>query len=114
MQFDKKSLKILHCISLHAPIDAIGLDIYLSLDLDDIEECIDYLLSNELIEIDTSDKKLSGAKTFQITKMGKIILENELKFRRNFTFTEFRAWVTLLIAVIALVLSIISLYLQYQ
>ena len=68
MLFDKKSIKVLRCISHYAPIDVIGINIYLSFNLDDIEECIEYLLSNELIEIDTSDKRLSDFNFFSSHK----------------------------------------------
>lgn len=56
---------------------------------------------------------LTPDKPLEITQDGIIALDDETKARRRFKHSEFRAWVTLFIAVIALILSIISLYLQY-
>ena len=51
---------------------------------------------------------------FRITYEGKSVLEENLKAGRQNKFNEFRAWMTLGIAILAFILSIFSLYLQYR
>ena len=50
--------------------------------------------------------------SYSITHVGRIALEEEQKIRRHFRYTELRAWITLGIAIIALMISVISLLLQ--
>ena len=49
---------------------------------------------------------------YQITFKGKIALSEERKNRKRFKHSEFRAWVSLFIAGIALIVSIISIAIQ--
>ena len=49
---------------------------------------------------------------FQITYLGKTLLEQENLTQKHYKYNEFRAWSTLAIALIALVCSILSLVLQ--
>lgn len=46
----------------------------------------------------------------RITTEGHIAFENESKERRHFKFNEIRAWITLAIALVALVLSVIDIF----
>ncbi len=108
IEFDNKTIEILHNISRYGSLDGIGLQIYTNFELDDINERITYLLSNSLIKTAKSAPYSPTDRMFQLTLKGKIALENESKHRRNHGFNEFRAWITLLIAVIALVLSIVK------
>lgn len=61
-------------------------------------------LEGDLISFDTP---------LEITYKGTIALVQAQKEQKHFKHTEFRAWTTLIIAVAAFVLSIISLCLQY-
>ncbi len=113
MDLDTQSTKILRCISRHTPLDITGLLIYTSITSGDIDTRIGHLLSEELIEIDKSNQNSSASPMYKLTIKGEIKLENELRSIRDHNFNEFRAWITLLIAIAAFILSVISLLLQY-
>lgn len=49
---------------------------------------------------------------YMITHAGHITLEAEQKSRKQFKYNELRAWITLAISVMALIISVISLLLQ--
>lgn len=109
LELDKESRKILRCFVTHKePLSMELLLIFTSSEAESINECISYLLSNELIEMTQRGIKLSDSKNFRPTRKGINVLENELRYHRDHKFNEFRAWVTLLIAVIALILSIVK------
>ena len=46
---------------------------------------------------------------YSITREGRIALEEEQKVRKDYNFKEFRAWITLAIAVAGFILSILAL-----
>lgn len=70
-------------------------------------EEISYLQSHDYIR--SEDSKVSTPDTmFKITYVGKAAFLSEKKSRRHFAYNEIRAWITLLIAVVALILSIVG------
>lgn len=79
---------------------------------------ISYLRSNGYLKIlpsfikraDVEEQGYIAPDTpLMISFEGKIALEAELKERKRFKYNEFRAWVTLGIAIAALIVSIIAL-----
>ncbi len=112
MVLDDKSIKILHCFDKqNEPLSIIQLMIFTSFEYADISERIDYFLRKKLIRIDQSASPEDAS--FQMTLKGKIALEKYLKENQRFFFNEFRAWITLFVAIAAFILSVISLLLQY-
>ncbi len=107
MELDKQSLEILRCfVNQKEPLDIAQLIIFTPYKSEDINECVAHLLACKFIKM--VGHQSSSVKKFKPTRKGKITLENESKYRQYRAFNEFRAWVTLLIAVIALILSIVK------
>lgn len=87
-------------------------------DVISLSKPVNYLRNLGYLQIDPnfSPAHSSGDKTYisvdtplVITYLGEIALQTEEKSRRKDFLTEFRAWVTLAIAIIALIVSIIAL-----
>ena len=85
----------------------------------DVAEPVSYLRKQKLIRIEsnyallhelTEDSLIDPDTPLEITFVGKGALETEIKSRRHLTFNELRAWITLAIAVIALIVSIAALF----
>lgn len=77
----------------------------------DVRIIAEYIL--ELIDagyLHCCDEEFHFTSSLRITAKGQAALYTEIKSRKHFKFTEFRAWVTLAIAVISLILSIINTF----
>ena len=79
---------------------------------------ISWMISHHYITVVSDIALLEGDdltpnKPLEITQDGIIALDEERKSRLRFKHSEFRAGTTLFIAVLALILSVISLFLQY-
>lgn len=84
----------------------------------DVVEPVSYLRKQKFIRIEsnhavlhdfTEESPIDPDTPLEITFAGKAALEAEIKSRRRLTFNELRAWITLAIAVVALIISIIAL-----
>jgi hypothetical protein len=113
------SLELLNLYSQRTTISLKDLGAIYNTNAEDWCAPIAYLRDKKLIEIEPQYAILKGNDftlhaPFRITYEGKCALEAELKSRRQISFNEFRAWITLIIAIAAFLLSIFSLYLQYK
>lgn len=75
----------------------------------DIRIIAEYIL--ELMDagyLHCCDEEFHFSSSLRITAKGQAALYTEIKSRKRFKFTELRAWFTLAISVISLVLSIIN------
>mgnify|MGYP006980030273 CR=1 FL=1 len=83
-----------------------------------LSDPIHYLMSMGYIRKGMEIKPLEGDlisfdTPLEITYKGITAISQALKERKHFKHTEFRAWLTLVIAIAAFILSIVSLCLQY-
>lgn len=110
------SFEILQLYSSRSSLSLLQLGAILNKDAFNLAEPINYLRAKDYLKIEPnhamlnslSDKEFISLDTpLVITYLGKIAIESEAKERQHFKFTEFRAWVTLAIALIALILSIV-------
>lgn len=116
---DDFSFNILKLYSLRNSLSLIQLQAILNKDPFYLAEPVSYLRDKEYLEIEPThailesvddNSSISLNTPLVITYLGKIALEAETKERKHFKFNEFRAWVTLGIAIAAFILSIISLF----
>lgn len=75
-----------------------------------LSEPIKYMLEKKLIEVELNssmieDDAITMDKKFAITYSGRITLEEELKLLKKNKHNEFRAWITLIIALSAFIKS---------
>lgn len=79
-------------------------DPYLSEELEQLE-------TQGLIYIYKSPSKSSGdfLEMIRITAPGKIFVENGRRYNRVYYFNELRAWITAVVAIVGLIISIIAL-----
>lgn len=115
---DKLSVSVLDAVEQHRSLSLQQLDVLVSGGFNDVRRAVSYLRRLGYVEIESGylmmnnlekDCSLSPHAPLILTFEGKIALEEELARRRDFRWKEFRAWVTLAIAVISLILSIIAL-----
>lgn len=116
---DASSLELLKLYSCRDSLSLKDLAAIHNKDLTDFIPTVNYLRHNELLEIHPNFTILHGSTLtadapLRITYEGRVKLEAEQKNRRSNNLKEFRAWVTLTIALIALIVSIISLVISRQ
>lgn len=82
-----------------------------------ISDSISFLLENKYIRKNALSENIESSEvylrdSFSITFKGMVAIEEYKKYRRRFLFSEFRLWITLVISILALIISAISLILQ--
>lgn len=111
---DKFSLELLRLFYKRETLSLNDLAAIYDVNFFSFAKPIDYLIAIGYLEIDTNYAIIHGSdltpeSPIILTQKGKIALESELTNRRIFIFTEFRAWFTLAIAVISLIVSIVAI-----
>ena len=107
---DDTSYKLLKLYSKRDHITLADLSAIYNTDWDYWGAPVDYLIKNGYLQINPTYVILHGGDftskaPIEITFHGKVHLEQECKNRWTFKFNEFRAWVTLIIAIAAFVKS---------
>ncbi len=115
---DDTTLSLLTLFKERHPLNLTQLGAILNADPFSLSDSVHYLMSlgyiRKGVEIEPLEGDLISFDTpLEITYKGIAAISQALKERKHFRHTEFRAWVTLLIAIAAFVLSIVSLCLQY-
>lgn len=115
---DDTTLSLLTPFKERHTLNLTQLGAILNADPFSLSDPVHYLMSlgyiRKSVEIEPLERDLISFDTpLEITYKGIAAISQALKERKNFKHTEFRAWVTLLIAIAAFVLSIVSLCLQY-
>ena len=114
----KNARRLLKVFLKHQPISIKDLKRFINVRNIPIEETTGYLFDKGFLHIDPNyavmrnllkDPTLSVEYPLSVTVQGKAALEADVESRHYRTLNEIRAWVTLAISVIALILSIISL-----
>lgn len=105
-----EALKLLTLYSQRVTISLIELGAIYNKDPINFTSPIAYLRKEGYLEILPSHVSLHGDNftldaPFRITYKGRTALEAELKSRRHLNFSEFRAWITLAIAIAAFIKS---------
>lgn len=115
---DDFSFSVLKDIGRRSSVTIIDLAAIYNRSVDHMEDPVLYLRERGYLDIErnyanlyglTSDSLISRNTPLTISYLGKIAIEEERKSRKQHSFNEFRAWFTLAIAVIALIISIIAL-----
>lgn len=103
MKLDRKSIKLLRCLSRQSSLDSIGLIIYTPYEYEDILKCLDFLLKHDLIQIDASKGNSSSFENsfFQISKSGEAFLQHH-------TMKVVLTLITIILSTITTVATIIS------
>lgn len=106
MKLDRKSVKILRCFYKQGSLDSVGLSIFLPFEMNDICECISFLLQNELIQVDNLNGCSSSPENgfFRISKPGEAFLQHHFK-KTVFSLTPIIASI---VAAIAGIISAVS------
>lgn len=111
---DDISFAILKLFSSHASLTLSQLSAILNEDSLRLAAPVDHLRKQHFLKIETNhaflqkmdeDSFLSHDTLLQISFEGKAALEMESKSRKRFRFNELRAWITLVIAVLAFIKS---------
>lgn len=115
---DETTLSLLKLFKERRTLNLTQLGAIINVDPFSLVDLVHYLMSLGYIrkgaEIEPLDGDLISFHTpLEITYKGTTAIAQALKDQRHFKHAEFRAWTTLIIAVAAFVLSIISLCLQY-
>lgn len=108
---DDTSFKLLKLYATRNTISLSGLSAIYNTHNDYWISPVRYLIEKEYLRINPEyvllhNNDFTITAPIEITYEGKLALEQERKERQVFKFNEFRAWFTLIIAVIALVMSI--------
>lgn len=115
---DDLSFSILKCIKKRTTVTITELAAIYNQSVDYMEDPVLYLRKNGYLDIErnyanlhdlTSESLIGRSTPLVISYFGKIAAEEEHKFRKSHSFNEFRAWFTLAIAFIALIISILAL-----
>lgn len=115
---DDFSFSVLKDIARRSSVTITDLAAIYNQSIDYMEDPILYLRGKGYLDIErnyanlhglTSDSLISRNTPLTISYPGKIAIEEERKSRKQNSFNEFRAWFTLAIAVIALIISIAAL-----
>lgn len=114
---DDISFNLLKLFQERNSLSLIELGAILNCSAISLAEPIHYLREMNYLRVksfhqDTDDDSISLRDSLAITFEGKAALEIEQKSRRHFKYTEYRAWITLAIAILAFILSVISLLLS--
>lgn len=107
---DNVSFELLELYSKRSQLSAQDIAAITNTDARTVYESLDYLADKKYVKacIVAHDTDIFHH-PYNITHAGRIALEEEEKKRKDHDFNEFRAWVTLAIAVAGLVLSIVAL-----
>lgn len=115
---DSLSFKVLEIFSSRRSLTLSQLSAILNIDWMNLSEPVNRLRSLSYLRFEpnhavmeglTKDSPLSVDSPLVISFEGRAALEQELKERKQFKYTEFRAWLTLAVAVVALIVSVIAL-----
>ena len=115
---DDATLALLTLFKERHTLNLTQLGAILNVDPFSLSDPVHYLMSlgyiRKCMERDPLEEDLISFDTpLEITYKGAIAISQALKDKKHFKHTEFRAWVTLLIAIAAFALSIVSICLQY-
>lgn len=107
---DNSTLSILQIFKNRTSLTLSQLSAILNIDALTLSDSIAYMRNLDYIEISGSYRLLHGDDLtvdapLEVTHLGLIAIEQELKSRKRFKYVEFRAWVTLVIAVAAFIKS---------
>lgn len=111
---------ILNQYSTHNSLSLSQLSVLCNYEFEVIIQNLNYLRKQKYVRIVpnyalthnlTGDSPIDTDTPIEITVEGKIALDVYREERRNFKFVETRAWITLAIALAALVVSIVALFL---
>ena len=112
------SLKLLRFIATRNELSMRDIGVIFNADPAIMFEPLTDLLNRGAIEIlpyyvSEHGNQLTFSAPFQITYTGKTIIEEELTAQKRYNYVEIRAWITLVIAIIALFCSVFDLFITY-
>lgn len=109
---DKSTLELLELFNTHSSLSLTQLSAILNIDYFDISNPVHYLMDQKYIQKNNAAllEKLEGnilspSTTLEITYAGRIAIHECKKENRRYKYVELRAWITLLIAVLAFIKS---------
>lgn len=79
MKLDRRSIKILRCLSREGSLSDLHLVIFTAYELNDVQERISHLLKKELIQIDPSQTSPLGDEVFRLSPDGEAFLQHRSK-----------------------------------
>lgn len=110
---DKQTYSLLKLFKQRDSLSLIGIGAIYNRDFTDFSSPISWMLAHNYLTIVPDIALLEGYdltpdKPLKITQEGIIALDEEIKAQRKFKYNELRAWITVLISIIALILSIVK------
>lgn len=107
---DESTLSLLTVFKNRSSLSLIELAAILNCDSLSLTDPVHYIMDKGYIRIGMTTESLEGNTIslhtpLEITYLGRIAINQALKDKRNFKFNEFRAWATLIIALIAFIKS---------